>query len=69
MKLTLRPSQSAPWAARGGRHVEFGVAVASCKRLVVIGPRENIFHHLPRVEVFPTLGEWLELFTRGPASS
>ena len=38
---------------RGGRHVEFGMAVALDKRLVVVGPMENIFHALPQVEHFP----------------
>jgi hypothetical protein len=36
---------------KGGRHVEFGLAVAAGKRLVVIGPRENVFHCLPGVSV------------------
>jgi hypothetical protein len=35
---------------RGGRHVEFGMAVAWGKRLIVVGHRENLFHYLPRVE-------------------
>lgn len=43
----------------GGRHVEFGYALAKGKRLVVIGYRENVFHHWPAVEVFPTLEAWL----------
>lgn len=34
---------------RGGRHVEFGYALAKGKQLWVIGYRENIFHHLPNV--------------------
>ena len=38
---------------RGGRHVEFGMAVAWGKKLFVIGYRENVFHHLPRVQFFP----------------
>lgn len=37
---------------RGGRHVEFGVALQAGKRLVVVGWKENIFHHHPRVEFF-----------------
>jgi hypothetical protein len=44
------PPQSA--YARGGRHVEFGVAVASGKRLIVIGYRENVFHWLPQIEFY-----------------
>lgn len=30
---------------RGGRHVEFGYALAKCSIVFVIGPMENIFHH------------------------
>ena len=33
--------------SRGGRHVEFGMALAWGKRLIVIGPRENVFHTMP----------------------
>lgn len=36
---------------KGGRHVEFGLALGLGKRLVVVGPREHIFHTLPQVEV------------------
>ena len=32
---------------RGGRHVEFGYALAQKKPIVIIGPKENIFHYLP----------------------
>ena len=35
--------------SRGGRHVEFGMALAWGKRLIVIGPRENVFHTMPGV--------------------
>jgi len=34
-------------ANRGGRHVEFGIALARGVRVVVVGHRENIFHWLP----------------------
>jgi nucleoside 2-deoxyribosyltransferase len=44
----------------GGRHVEYGYAIATGKRLVVIGPRENVFHHHPTVEQFDTLSDWLQ---------
>jgi hypothetical protein len=57
VSFTERPTEGVSWAARGGRHVEFGVAVATGKRVCVVGPRENIFHHLPRVEVFRSLDE------------
>ena len=37
---------------RGGMHVELGYALALKKKIVVIGPRVTIFHHLPNVRVF-----------------
>lgn len=43
----------------GGRHVEFGYAMARGKRLVLIGDRENVFHHSPKVEIYPTFEAWL----------
>ena len=42
--------------ARGGRHVEFGLALAMGKRLVVVGPRENLFHTMPNVYQFDEWG-------------
>ncbi len=32
-------------AGRGGRHVELGIALGSGKPVVIIGPRETVFHH------------------------
>lgn len=46
------PARSA--ASRGGRHVEFGIALFSEARCIVVGYRENIFHWLPQVEFFGT---------------
>lgn len=43
----------------GGRHVEFGYALAKGKRLIVIGHRENVFHHFPGVEIYESLDAWL----------
>lgn len=37
--------------SRGGRHVEFGAALAAGKLCIVVGPRENVFHCLPAVRV------------------
>lgn len=34
----------------GGRHVEMGYALASDIEVVVVGPIENIFHHLVEAE-------------------
>jgi len=39
----------------GGRHVEFGMARALGKELIVVGPEEHIFHYLPGVVIYP---EW-----------
>lgn len=35
--------------ARGGRHVEVGYAIAREKPILVIGPRENLFHGMASV--------------------
>lgn len=44
---------------RGGRHVEFGIALGLRRRLTIIGPRETVFHHLPEVEHFDTVEQFL----------
>jgi hypothetical protein len=44
----------------GGRHVEFGYAYRSNKSMLVVGPKENIFHHLPGVHCFETIDEFKE---------
>ena len=46
---------------RGGRMHEFGYAHGKGKSMIVCGPRENIFHYLPCVEVIPT---WEELLNK-----
>ncbi len=51
--------------SRGGRHVELGIALGLGLRVVVVGPRENVFHCLPRVEVFPDVNAML--LAIGPA--
>ena len=45
-----------PAAARGGRHVEFGYAVAQKKQLIIVGPTENIFHTLSSIRRFDLWG-------------
>ncbi len=60
--LFSEPSNS--HSKRGGRHVEFGIALAlraargKCFRLFVIGPRENVFHCLAEVERYFTWDEF-----------
>lgn len=45
--------------SRGGRHVEFGAALALNQRVIVVGYRENVFHCLPEVEFYETWEECL----------
>ena len=35
---------------KGGRHVEFGYGLGLGKKMIVVGPRENVFHTLPQIE-------------------
>jgi hypothetical protein len=51
-------------ASRGGRHVEFGIALARGARVIVVGHRENIFHWLPQVEFYTTWPEALTVLVR-----
>ena len=46
----------------GGRHIEFGYALARGKICVVIGPRENVFHEHPSVIQYDSLQEFLNHF-------
>jgi len=50
---------------RGGRHVEFGIALAGQAKVIVVGHRENIFHWLPDVEFYPTWDECLQALKGG----
>jgi hypothetical protein len=45
---------------RGGRHAEFGVGLALNKRMVLIGPREHVFHYLPSVEIYSDFDAFME---------
>lgn len=36
----------------GGRHVEFGYAIAKGLNIIIVGPRENIFCYLPTINQF-----------------
>jgi len=53
---------------RGGRHVEFGYAVGTNKSIAVIGPKENVFHYLPRTYAnlihFENLEELVESYKK-----
>jgi hypothetical protein len=54
VSFTERPRAQLEKPGRGGRHVEFGAAMAAGKRLIVVGWRENVFHCLPDVEFVET---------------
>ena len=41
-------------SSRGGRHCEWGAAIASGHKLICVGGAENIFYGLPGVEHFDT---------------
>lgn len=45
--------------SRGGRHVEYGIAVALGKHNFVVGPRETVFHHLEDVRHFDTAEDFV----------
>ncbi len=49
ISFTEQPRSS---ASRGGRHVEFGIALGKGTPVMIVGPRENIFHWLPNVRHF-----------------
>jgi len=53
------PKNPPEGSARGGRHVELGLALGYQKLIFLVGPRENVFHYLPEVKHFPTAEEWL----------
>jgi hypothetical protein len=53
----LRRRRMRRWTS--DRHVELGYALRSGKRLCVIGPRETSFCHLPDVERYTTVKEFI----------
>jgi hypothetical protein len=48
------PPEAGLGRARGGRHVELGIALALGKRCLIVGYREHIFHWLACMELYPT---------------
>jgi hypothetical protein len=53
------PPRAGNLRGRGGRHVEYGYALALEKRLIVVGPLENVFHCLDCVTVCRDVAELL----------
>jgi hypothetical protein len=53
-------------SARNGRAVEFGFALARLKPIIVVGPKESIFHYLhDRVRHFDTWQDALNYLVSG----
>lgn len=48
----------------GGRHVEFGVALALGKKIAIVGHCENIFHYLDEVSYYISFDELIECWGR-----
>ncbi len=44
----------------GGRHWEAGYAYAKERRIIVVGPRESVFHHIPSVQQYDTIEEMID---------
>lgn len=49
---------------RGGRHVEFGYAIACGIPIFVIGHRENVFHYLDGVNHFDTIEDFISSYQK-----
>ena len=52
-------------ANRGGRHAEFGMALATGMDCHLIGPIEHVFHNLPQVMHHASIGSFLSRFEYG----
>ena len=47
--IAFSEAPGGPGRKAGGRHVEMGLALAWGKEILVVGPRENVFHSMPIV--------------------
>ncbi len=54
---------------RGGRHVEFGIALANGASVITVGYRENIFHWLPQVDFYQTWDEAFQVLLKESATA
>ena len=57
--IAFSEAPRAEGGTRGGRHVEFGIAYAMRKAVIVVGPRENVFHTLAGVSHY---WKWADCF-------
>lgn len=51
-----------PAGTRGGCNVEWGMAMAAGKRMILVGPPGNIFHHYVKAERYDNIEEFLLSF-------
>ena len=59
--FTARAREAAPARTPRSRgDVELGFALATGKRLCVVGPRETALHHLRRVEVYTNVAAFID---------
>jgi len=49
--------------SRGGRHTEYGIALALNKKIVTVGPREHAFHCLLHVDNYKNWDQFLIWYT------
>ena len=49
-----------PLTVRGGKHVEFGYALAKGKRIIVVGGNDNIFHYLDNIVHYLTVEDFID---------
>lgn len=47
---------TSPGFGKGGRHIEYGYALALRMPIAIVGPRENVFHALLQVAWYPDPG-------------
>jgi hypothetical protein len=52
------------YETRGAHHTEFGIGLALGKRLIVVGTRSHIFHHMPAAEFYPQWPEALAALSK-----
>lgn len=64
MMISFTEAPNSPHS-RGGRHVEFGMALSARKKCVVIGYRENVFHYLPEVLFYDDWDAFMKQFIIG----
>lgn len=62
MKAAVDALNAVARPARGGRHVEFGMALARRQLTIVVGPVENVFHTMAAFR-FDTFDECLSMLS------